>query len=81
MCKYLLDLIGINLDEPLVGYEDSKLKLSITIIFQNLTLPWDEKEKYRSCRSVFCILTMKQANSKYQRPLNFHSQNELIRFQ
>ena len=46
MCKYLLDLIGINLDEPLVGYEDSKLKLSITIIFQNLTLPWDEKERY-----------------------------------
>ena len=66
MCKYLLDLIGINLDEPLVGYEDSKLKLSITIIFQNLTLPWDEKEKYRSCRSVF--LYFDNETSKQQIP-------------
>ena len=37
MCKYLLDLIGFNCDEPLVDYKDSKLKLSITNIFSNLT--------------------------------------------
>ena len=29
MCKYLLDLIEFNSDEPLVDYEESKLKLSM----------------------------------------------------
>ena len=36
MYKYLLDLIGSNSNEPLVDYEDRKLKLSYMNIFQNL---------------------------------------------
>ena len=47
MCKYLLDLIGFNSDEPVVDYEDSKMKLSITnIFFQNLTQKGPISSKY-----------------------------------